>query len=99
MPSAVKPSLLEVRQQVTRIHQALAAVEYRSSGTLHKRTKVCGNPNCRCASDRAARHGPYYEWGYVKGGRLRHRTLTPQQAALTRLAIGNYRKVKKLLRV
>ena len=98
MPCAVKPSLLEGRQQITRIHQ-LAAVEYLSSGTLHKRTKVCGNPNCRCASDRAARHGPYYEWGYMKGGRLRHRTLTPQQAALMRLAIGNYRKVKKLLRV
>lgn len=98
MPPAAKPSLPEVRQQIARIHQALSAVEYLSSGTLHKRTKVCGNPNCCCASDRAARHGPYYEWGYMKAGRLRHRTLTPQQAALMRLAIANYRKVKKLLR-
>jgi hypothetical protein len=45
-----------------------------------------------------ARHGPYYEWSYLKAGKLRHRTLSPKQAELMRLAIANHRKVKKLLR-
>jgi len=73
-------------------------MQYLSSGTLLKRTKVCGNPQCRCARDPAARHGPYYEWSYLKAGKLRHRTLTPEQAELMRLAIANHRKAKKLLR-
>ncbi|MGH8525253.1 MAG: hypothetical protein ACREXY_13910 [Gammaproteobacteria bacterium] len=34
----------------------------------------------------------------MKGGKLVHRTVSPQQAAILRLAIANYRKVRKLLR-
>jgi hypothetical protein len=93
-----RASITEVRERIAEIHRALTAVEYLASGTLLKRTKVCGNPRCHCARDRAARHGPYYEWSYLKGGKLRHRTLAPEQAALMRLAIANYRKAKRLLR-
>jgi len=95
---AAEAALTDVRQKIAAIHAALSAVEYLSSGTLLKRTKVCGNPRCRCANDRAARHGPYFEWSHLKAGKLRHRTLTPKQAQLMRLAIANHRKVKKLLR-
>jgi len=63
-----------------------------------KRMKVCGKPGCHCASDPAARHGPCYEWSYLKAGKLRHRTLTDEQAEFMRLAIANQRKAKKLLR-
>ena len=76
----------------------ISGMEYLSSGTLLKRMKVCGNARCHCANDPAARHGPYYEWSYLKGGKLRHRTLTPKQADIMRLAIANQRKAKKLLR-
>lgn len=91
-------SLQQVQGKIAEIQRTLASMHYLSSGTLLKRTKVCGNPGCHCASDPAARHGPYYEWSYLKAGRLRHRTLTPAQAKLMRLAIANYRKAKKLLR-
>jgi hypothetical protein len=74
-------------------------MEYLSSGTLLKRMKICGNPRCHCASGPAARHGPYFEWSYLKAGKLHHRTLTPEQAEIMRLAIANHRKAKKLLRV
>jgi hypothetical protein len=89
----------QVRAKIAEIHDALAAVQYLASGTLLKRTKVCGNPRCRCARDPAARHGPYYEWSYLQAGKLHHQTLSPAQAALMGVAIANYRKVKKLLRV
>src|SRR5437899_8301146 len=98
MPTADKTTVREVKKKIAEIQRTLSGMQYLSSGTLLKRTKVCGNPRCRCASDPAARHGPYYEWSYLKAGKLRHRTLTPQQAQLMRLAIANYRKVKKLLR-
>ena len=45
-----------------------------------------------------ARHGPYYEWGHMKGGKLVHRMVTPEQAVLLRRAIANYRKAKKLMK-
>ncbi len=86
------------REKIAEIKRSFSAIEHLSSGTLLKRMKVCGNPNCHCASDRAARHGPYYEWSYLKGGKLRHRTLTTGQAELMRAAIANHRKAKKLLR-
>ena len=34
----------------------------------------------------------------MRAGKLVHRLVSPEQAALLRQAIGNYRKLKKLLR-
>jgi hypothetical protein len=45
-----------------------------------------------------ARHGPYYEWGHMKGGVLVYRSVTPQQAEILLQAIGNHRKAKNLMR-
>jgi hypothetical protein len=99
MSRAVETKSTKSREKIAEIQRTLSAMEYLSSGTLLKRMKVCGNPRCHCASNPAARHGPYFEWSYLKGGRLRHRTLTPEQADIMRLAIANHRKAKKLLRV
>ena len=85
------------RERIARIREALSAIDYLCSGTLLQRTKVCGKPGCRCAQDPSARHGPYYEWGHMKGGKLVHRTVTPEQATILQLAIANYRKAKKLM--
>jgi hypothetical protein len=90
--------LKEIRENIAAIQQAVSGVEYLCSGTLLKRTKLCGKPNCRCKVDRAARHGPYYEWGFLKGGKLKQRVLSQEQAKLMQLAISNHRKVKKLLK-
>jgi len=99
MPPSNDEKAAKSRQKIAAIHKSIAAMEHLSSGTLLKRMKLCGNPRCHCATDPAARHGPYYEWSYLKGGKLRHRTLTPAQAETMRRAIANYRKTKKLLRV
>jgi hypothetical protein len=98
MPTSAAAKATKSRKKIAEIQRSLSAMEHLSSGTLLKRMKVCGNPRCHCASDPAARHGPYYEWSYLKGGKLRHRTLTPEQAEVMRRAIANYRKAKKLLR-
>ena len=97
MPST-DTKAIRSRETITAIKRTLSAMEYLSSGTLLKRMKICGNPRCHCASDPAARHGPYFEWSYLKGGKLRHRTLTAEQAEIMRLAIANRRKAKKLMR-
>jgi hypothetical protein len=87
----------QARQRISRIRDALNAIDYLCSGTLLRRTKVCGKPGCCCAQDPSARHGPYFEWGHMKGGKLVHRTVSPEQAAILQLAIANYRKAKKLM--
>lgn len=98
LAQATGTNLEAIHENIAEIQRTISTLEYLSSGTLLKRTKMCGNPRCRCHGDRDARHGPYYEWGYLKGGKLRHRMLSPKQAELMRLAIANHRKVKKLLK-
>jgi hypothetical protein len=98
MARSTAQRIAQAREKIDRIRQALGEIDTVCSGTLLQRMKVCGKPGCRCASDPLARHGPYYEWGHMKGGVLVHRSVTPQQAEMLRLAIGNHRKAKKLMR-
>jgi Family of unknown function (DUF6788) len=90
--------LQQAQARIARVREAIQAMDYLCSGTLLRRTKLCGKPGCRCAQDPAARHGPYYEWGHMQGGKLVHRMVSARQAALLRAAIKNYRKVRRLLR-
>ena len=88
----------QARSRIERIRDVLSRVEYLCSGTLLERMKVCGKPSCRCAQDPTARHGPYYEWGHMKAGKLVHRQVSAEQAERLRQAIENYRQVQQLLR-
>jgi hypothetical protein len=94
-PAARRRAALE---RIARIRDRIRTIDPLCSGTLLRRTKMCGKPECRCAQDPTARHGPYYEWGRMKKGRLVHRMVSPAQAALLREAIANYRTVRRLLR-
>lgn len=87
----------QAQQRIALIRQSLQGIDYVCTGSLLERMKVCGKPNCRCAQDPDARHGPYFVWGRLKAGKLVQQTLLPEQAALLRRAIANHRKVKKLL--
>jgi hypothetical protein len=97
MPRRPEVIIKQARERIERIRETLNALDYLCSGTLLERMKVCGKPGCRCAQDPDARHGPYYEWGHMKGGKLVHRTVSPEQAAVLRRAIANYRQAKKLM--
>lgn len=88
----------QARLRIAKIREELSKIEYLCSGTLLERTKMCGRPGCACAKDPTARHGPYIEWGHMVGGKLVHRQISAQQALSIRVAIDNFRMVKKLLR-
>src|SRR5262245_1821196 len=98
MPRRREDMLKQARERIARIRAALNAIEYLCSGTLLRRTKVCGKPGCRCALDPRARHATSYECGHMKGGKLVHRVVSTEQAALLRLAIANYRQARMLMR-
>jgi hypothetical protein len=98
MPHRRDHIIEQARARIARIRAALDAMDYLCSGTLLRRMTMCGKPGCRCSEDPEARHGPYYDWGHMKDGKLVHRRVTPEQAALLQRAIANYRKAKKLMK-
>ena len=83
--------------QIRAITDKIAGLGLICSGTLLERTKTCGKANCRCATDPQARHGPYHEWSWREGGKLRHKIVSAAEAEHLREAIKNYREVQKLL--
>jgi hypothetical protein len=87
----------QARARIAAIRERLNAVEELCSGTLLEHRTRCGRAGCACAKDPDARHGPYYDWGHMQAGKLVHRRVSPEQAVRLRLAIANYRNVKKLL--
>jgi hypothetical protein len=97
MRRKVEKSAITPSPAIRRLRQAIVAIDLVCAGTVLKRWKLCGRPNCRCAADPTARHGPYYEWSHRQDGRLRHSLLTPQQAQQMARAIKNQRQILALL--
>lgn len=83
--------------RIEEIKRKISAMDLVCAGTLQKRMKTCGRPYCRCSSDPEALHGPYYEWTRYVNGRLVHKTLSPEQAAMLKKAIANHREIQDLL--
>ena len=97
MSSAEEKDSSAARRRINEIRSRIDDFDLVCSGTLHERTKTCGKPNCRCATDPEARHGPYFEWSWRQDGRLCHKIVSPEQARELKQAIENYRKIQALL--
>ena len=87
----------KARTRIAAVKRRIAAIDLVASGTLLERTKVCGQPTCRCASDANARHGPYYEWNRRLQGRLHHRAVASEEARVIRRAMHDYQRLLALL--
>ncbi len=98
MTLASQRALQRAHARIDAIHASLGSFELLCSGTLSQRMMTCGKPNCRCATDPGARHGPYYQWVRMRAGKPSQRYVSEQQAVILHQAIENYRQVKKLLR-
>jgi len=94
---AIKPNRARLRARSKQIRQELNSLGFVVSGTLHHRTKKCGKPTCKCHTDPAARHGPYYEWGRLRNKKLVQTTITPAQAKLIEQGIANHKTAQALL--
>ena len=80
-------------RRINKIREQITSLDLVAQGTISKRTKVCGRPNCRCAKDPDARHGPYYEWTRREDGRYVHSVIPEEQAKQLTLAIKNHKKI------
>lgn len=57
----------------------------------------CGKPNCACASDRASRHGPYFQLSWKEKGKTVSRRLPPEHAALYRQWVANRQRLQSII--
>lgn len=80
------------------LKRQLASLDHVCTGTLVRRTLICGKANCRCKARPPALHGPYYYWSRRLDGRLVSRVLSSSQAKIVRTGIHNYRRALELLR-
>ena len=97
MPKKSKRTAPDLTRPIERIRKQIAQMDLVAQGTVSKRTKVCGRPNCRCAEDPQARHGPYYEWTRREKGRYVHTVISAEQAEELTAAIDNHKRVLALL--
>lgn len=86
-----------IQERIDQIRREIMEVDLVCPGTLSQRYNTCGKPNCRCAQDPDARHGPYYDWTRREKGRFVHSLVSPTQADAIHEAIENHKRVLELL--
>ena len=89
---------LASHKRIAGLQQRFTRFDYICSGNLRRRYTVCGIKNCCCKAQPPARHGPYYYWSRLLGGKVVQKVLSPQQAKLVAKAIKNYKEARELLR-
>ena len=99
MSSSVRRKKSTPAERLQRIRKQITNLEHVCSGTLVCRTKVCGKPSCACATDRAARHGPYYEWSRWEKDHRVYVSLPEPLAPGLAQAIRNHRRLRQLMRL
>jgi hypothetical protein len=89
-----------MKSERARIWQEMMALSPLCSGSLNEQYLACGKPICRCHDKRAPqRHGPYYKWQRVIGGKVVSRTLRPgPELERVRQGIANYHRAQELFR-
>ena len=89
--------LVEQRGQLLR---ELADIGELRQGSLRTQYRKCGKPNCHCAGEGAQGHGPYWllTWLDRDTGKTRGRTIPADAVEQTRAQIGEYQRLRGLVR-
>jgi len=94
-PRRTTPVQLEQRHQT--LLREIGEIGPVLRGTIGKYRTQCGSPGCRCHTDPAARHGPYYIWTRKVAGKTVTRMLSEEQAKLLRPWTQNMRRLDRLV--
>lgn len=87
---------LEQRHQV--LLQELGDIGLVLRGTIGKRMMRCGQSRCRCQTDPAARHGPYYLWTRKVSAKTVTLRLEATQATRLQQWTKNMRRLDRLVK-
>ena len=77
--------------------EKISSKEYIVNGTLSKRYKRYGKPNCRCRKDKDLWHGPYWIWTRKVNGKTTTKTLSNEQAAVVKKAIKEMKELNQII--
>ena len=70
--------MVQAEEQARLLIAQMAELGLVLPGSITERRARCGNPRCRCQSDPAAWHGPYFVWTRKLDGKTVSKNLTPQ---------------------
>lgn len=97
-PRSDDATIKELEQRHRLLMRQIEQIGLVLRGTIGTYRTRCGNPRCRCATDRTARHGPYHIWTRKVGGKTVTRMLSAEQAARLRPWTQNMRQLDRLLK-
>jgi len=98
MPDQPSRPAQQAAQAATRLADFLAHPRPLRRGSLGERRMKCGKPNCPCAHDPDARHGPYFSLTRAHQGRTESRYLSPGAADLVRRQLDAHRELRARVR-
>lgn len=82
------------RDTATRV----AGIGFTWHGSISERWLTCGRPECECAKDPRARHGPYVYWTTKEKGRSVARLLHPPESDILQEWLRNRKELDRILR-
>ena len=88
--------LARIERRYRELKNRLPDLGFAIAGSVTERRKTCGAVNCRCRSDPAQRHGPYFEYTRKVAGKTTGRQLTATQAEQYRIWIANRRTLDEI---
>jgi len=89
--------LAELTKRYRALARQLADIGFVARGSVSSTTTTCSSKGCRCRTDPARRHGPYWQLSRSRGGTTKTRRLSEAEAALYQEWIANRRRAEALL--
>jgi hypothetical protein len=96
-PAELERRLRACTAEYEAIKARIAGIGFICTGSLVKRWMVCGKSNCRCKSNPAQRHGPYYQLSWKDEGVTVSRRLPAEHAYLYEEWIANRQQLDSLI--
>jgi hypothetical protein len=96
-PRPRRAALVQLEQRHRTLLREIGAIGPVLRGTIGAYRTQCGSPGCRCHTDPAARHGPYYIWTRKVSGKTVTRMLSEEQCKLLRPWTKNMRRLDRLV--
>ena len=89
----------QLRQKYEELSQQLSTIGYICKGSIMRQHYLtCGKPNCRCRTDKKARHGPYNVWTRKVNGKTVTKYLSDNQAELCTQFVLNSNQLEAIIK-
>ena len=91
-------TLERLRSRYRDMAARVAGIGFTWHGSISERWLTCGRPDCECAKDPRARHGPYVYWTTKEKGRSVARLLHPPESQILQEWLSNRKQLDAILR-